>query len=108
MAYMRVHCGYCGGTWEVYRRTVNDEAARVCPHCESKIDGQTWERSVKPAFAAVHGANAELYKDHAHFNNPLFYFDVEADHIFRGESETDDSDPLAERLASFEAFIRGE
>ena len=42
MAYLKIYCDYCGQTWEVYRRSMNDEHSRECPHCGSRIDDQTW------------------------------------------------------------------
>ena len=66
MAYLKIYCDYCGQTWEVYRRSMNDEHSRECPHCGSKIDSQTWSRQVVPALCMV----------------PVFTFDVISDHYF--------------------------
>lgn len=83
MAYMRIHCDVCGGAWEVYHRdSWNDDKARQCPHCFSKIDRQTWQREVLPAFNAVNDANAELFKEHTGQHTALFSFDVIADHLY--------------------------
>ena len=83
MAYMKIHCGYCGGAWEVYHRDDwKDDHARTCPHCSQKIDRQTWNKQVLPAFGAVQDANAELLKDHTGQHLPLFMLDVIADHYF--------------------------
>lgn len=83
MAYMKIHCGYCSDSWEIYHRdNWKDDSARTCPHCFQKIDRQTWDNQVLPAFAAVHDANAELFKDHTGYHKPLFTVDVVADHIF--------------------------
>ena len=83
MAYMKIHCNYCGGTWEIYHRdNWHDDKARQCPHGESKIDRQLWEKEILPAFGAAHDANAELFKDHVGFHRPLFTVDFVADHIF--------------------------
>lgn len=93
MAYMRIHCEYCGGTWEIYHRDdFNADKARQCPHCFSKIDAQTWANQVLPAFGLVHDANAELYKDHKGHCTPLFSFDVIADHLFVNRFEEQDDD----------------
>jgi len=84
MAYLRIHCEVCGGTWEVYHRDDwKDHRARQCPHCFSKIDRSTWEREVVPAFNSVQDANAELFKDHTGQHVPLFTFDVIADHLYQ-------------------------
>jgi len=89
MAYLRIHCDYCGGTWEIYHRdNWKDDKARQCPHCQSKIDAQTWQNQILPAFGAAHDANAELFKDHVGYHRPLFTFDVIADHIFTRRSCT--------------------
>ena len=85
MAYMRLYCDVCGGSWDVYHRDIKNDKARQCPHCYSKIDRQTWERQALPAFGAVHDANAELFKDHAGYHVPLFSFDVLADHIYENK-----------------------
>lgn len=81
MAYLRIHCNYCGKWWEVYKRDSKNEYSRQCPHCFSEIDVQTWNNEVIKAFATVEDANAELFKDHCD-HKPLFYFDVIANHIF--------------------------
>ena len=81
MAYLQIHCDYCGGKWDVYKRDIKNERARQCPHCFQEIDRQSWEKEVIPAFGMVEDANAELYKDHCD-RKPLFYFDVVANLIF--------------------------
>ena len=81
MAYLQIHCVYCGGKWDVYKRDIKNERARQCPHCFQEIDRQSWEKEVIPAFGMVEDANAELYKDHCD-RKALFYFDVVANHIF--------------------------
>ena len=63
MGYMRIKCHYCGGTWEVYARSVtNGDFARTCPHCFKGIERQTWEKQIIPAFHALDDANRELVK----------------------------------------------
>lgn len=88
MAYLRIHCGICGGTWEVYHRdNWKDDKARECPHCFAKIDPQAWENEVLPAFGAVQDANAELFKENTGYHRPLFAFDVIADNPYRNQHE---------------------
>lgn len=83
MAYMRIHCDYCGQKWEIYERdNFNHWKARMCPHCGSKIDEQTWQRQILPGFGQIADANRELMKDHTGYHRPLFTVDVIADHIF--------------------------
>ena len=85
MAYIKIHCDYCGGTWDVYKRDVASTNARQCPQCFQEIDAQSWKKEVVPAFCSVEDANAELYKDHCD-RKPLFYFDVIANHIFENSN----------------------
>ena len=82
MAFLRIHCDYCGGTWDVYKRDIKTEDARKCPHCFQKIDAQTWKKHIIPAFGTVEDANMELVKD-AYNHLPLYSFDVIANHLFR-------------------------
>lgn len=84
MAYLRIKCDYCGGKWEVYKQNIQGENARICPHCFQKIDVQTWEKQVVPAFYMADDANGELYKDHCD-HKPLFSFDIIANHIYRNK-----------------------
>ena len=49
MAYIKIHCDYCGGTWDVYKRDIKNDRARQCPHCFQEIDRQSWARDVLPA-----------------------------------------------------------
>lgn len=84
MAYLRIHCDVCGGTWEIYGRDDwNDDKARQCPHCYSKIGRSVWQSEVIPAFTAAEDANAELFKEHTGYHKPLFTFDIIADHIYQ-------------------------
>jgi len=82
MAYLKIYCDYCGQTWEVYQRSMNEEHSRECPHCGSKIDDQTWKRQIVPALCMVSDANGELMKDHLGYHVPVFTFDVISDHYF--------------------------
>ena len=108
MAYLRLHCDVCGGTWEIYHRDDwNDDKARQCPHCFAEIDLDVWKREVLPSFAAVQDANAELFRTHTGYHKPLFYFDVIADHIYQNKRPEGESCPLLDRLQDFEEFING-
>lgn len=88
MGYMRIKCHYCGGSWEVYGRSVtNGDYARTCPHCFKAIERQTWEKQIVPAFHALDDANRELVKDSSGYNTPLFEVSYEADSVFRNGYE---------------------
>lgn len=76
MAYLRIHCEKCGQMWEVYERAMNDELSRVCPHCESEIERQTWKNQIVPSLCQVSDSNRELMKDHLGYKDTLFSFDV--------------------------------
>ena len=83
MGQLRIHCGYCGGTWDVYGRdNWHEKTARTCPHCDSRIDGQTWENQILPSFGAMMDSNRELMKDHTGYNQPIFTVDYIEDHFF--------------------------
>lgn len=110
MAFLRIHCDVCGGTWEVYDRDRKNDKARQCPHCFSEIDAQTWARQIVPAFCAVSDANRELYKDSTGYHTPLFTFDVIADHIYTDYMDRErnrQSCPLAEELRGLMDNITG-
>ena len=77
MGYLKIHCGNCGGSWEIYQRDWKADKSRQCPHCFSSVDAQIWAKLVLPAFAAALDANAELYKHHhSGYGAPLFEFDI--------------------------------
>lgn len=80
MAYLKIHCKNCGKSWDVYERSMNNEISRICPHCISEIDKQTWFRQILPALGQVSDANRELIKDHLGYNSSLFSFDVIDNH----------------------------
>lgn len=83
MGFLRIHCNYCGGTWDVYGRDDwNETRSRTCPHCQTKIDGQDWEKQIVPAFGAMLDANRELIKTHTGYHAPLFTVDYIEDHYF--------------------------
>ena len=85
MVFMRIHCGACGGQWEVYRRGRDTAAARACPHCDFTIDGDTWVKKILPAFQAVGAANMELEADHIEKHTGEFQVDFLADGKFQNE-----------------------
>lgn len=95
---LRIHCDQCGGAWEVYGRdNWREPTARTCPHCGHKIERQTWEGQVLPAFGAMMDANRELIKireDHG----PLFTVDYLEDSVFSGVTMRD----LYDRLEGLE------
>ena len=85
MGYLRIKCYYCGGTWEVYHRDLHSryKKARECPHCFQKIDEQTWDNQIFPAYNALDDANRELFKDHLGYHVPLFEVSYESNTIFK-------------------------
>lgn len=94
--YMRIHCGNCGKTWEIYARDDwNDPKARQCPHCFSHISHQVWTKEVLPTFGAFQDANRELYKDATGYHKPIFGVDMIADEV-----------PSTEHACPFEEALR--
>ena len=76
MAYMKIHCGNCGGSWEIYSRDDwKDPKARQCPHCFCHVSKQVWSKEVLEAFGAGQDALRELYKDATGYHNPMFTID---------------------------------
>ena len=82
MIVMRLHCGACGGTWEVYTRQRDSKTARICPHCEHKINRDTWEDKILPAFQAAGAANLALVSDSVNNHTGDFEVDFIADGRF--------------------------
>lgn len=78
MSFLKIRCG-CGRSWEVYWRSQKDEHSRQCPHCLEKIDSQTWEKQILPAWGQVSDANGELQKDALGYHLTEFSFDVISD-----------------------------
>ena len=83
MGYLKVHCAYCGGTWEVYGAgDWQEDRHRKCPHCFNKVDGQDWHNHILPAFGSMMDANRELIKTHTGYHTPLFTVDYIEDYYF--------------------------
>lgn len=82
MAYMKIHCDYCGGTWEVYERDFTNEVNKYCPHCAKGIHPDLWEE-VKKAFGSFIDTNCDLIKDSVGYHLPLFQVDFKADNLFK-------------------------
>ena len=82
MVIIRVHCCACGGVWDVYSKLREYDASRVCPHCESRIEGATWREKVLPAFDAVRNANVTLTEDHYEYHTARFEVDFISDATF--------------------------
>lgn len=110
MTYMKIHCGACGGTWEVYRRQRDTAGARFCPHCDYTIDRDTWNTKILPAFQAVGAANMALVEDHTEKHTAEFSVDFIADGTFqnadKGEILNHISD-LKEDMKTFAQVLQG-
>lgn len=86
MAFLRIHCAYCGGTWEVYHKQRELDQARSCPHCDARIDGATWRDQVLPAYNTMRGANGALLDDHVSYHCARFEVDYINDGTFQNAS----------------------
>lgn len=92
MAYMKISCEYCGGSWEVYERDDwTSSKAATCPHCAQKIDHQTWRRCVLPSFGAFADMNKDLCRNHVDDHHPLFQIDMINDLLFKNRHDIDAS-----------------
>lgn len=83
MGVLKINCGYCGGSWEVYSRDMKYDKARTCPHCLQSVERQTWDKQILPAFGMLDDANRELFKDHTGYHKTLFSVSYEPDIIFK-------------------------
>lgn len=88
--FMTIRCEACGGTWEVYPKLRELDPARVCPHCDKRIDRLTWQKYILPAFDAARAANLELMRDHSEYHTPIFQVDFVADSLFANRTNTDE------------------
>lgn len=99
MGFLKIYCDSCGGTWDVYHRDIHSDNARKCPHCLAKIDGQTWNRQILPAFGEMLDTERELFKDHMN-RAPLFCIDFVADGLYLNARNRDrTADTLADAVA---------
>lgn len=101
MVYMKIHCSACGGTWEVYNRQRDSKTARICPHCEHKIDRTTWEGKILPAFQTVGAANMALATDSTDKHLAEFTVDFIADTRFQNAAAAE----LLEQLDRLQSAI---
>lgn len=82
MAMMRIYCDYCGQKWEVYQRDdLSPSKAGICPHCKTKIDRNTWNDHIIPAFEAFKSINNELINNNM-TGSPRFSVDFVDDFYF--------------------------
>lgn len=73
MGYLRISCGNCGESWEVYARDdFNSDNARTCPNCFRDIDPHTWAKEIVPAFGSFEDANRTLANDSTGYGGTLF------------------------------------
>lgn len=73
MGFLTIKCHACGGKWEVYRSSAERyDRERECPHCGKRIDRQTWEKFIAPAWRMLDEANRELFKDHLGYHTAIF------------------------------------
>lgn len=81
MGFLKIHCGYCKQTFEVYQRGLEAKDANVCPHCDHRIPEKYWQR-IQDAATVLHNANFELFKAHVDDHITCFRVDYMTDHIF--------------------------
>ena len=83
--YLKIHCDYCGKSWEVYPRgdvlRLIKEKDYRCPHCDAKIDRDTWEELIY-ILHKTKRINEKLASDHVNKHNALFAVSFIADHLF--------------------------
>lgn len=106
MVFMRIHCGACGGTWEVYRKQRDIAASRACPHCAHSIDGDTWTKKILPAFQAVGAANMALASDHPEKHTAEFEIDYIADGQFQNASKGEILNEIADLKEDMKTFAQ--
>ena len=108
MAYLRIHCGYCGGTWDVYHSQKDIDPARTCPHCDQKIDRSTWQGNILPAYNAMRTANLELLNNHVQQHATRFAVDFVADGEFQNATaiHVSDFDNLRSDLEDVKKSVR--
>lgn len=97
MAFLKIHCGYCGGTWDVYHRVRKFDTAGRCPHCDSRIDGATWAK-ILTAYDAMRAANLDLVDDHNMRHLPQFEVDYINDSKFQDNDKNDIINILSENM----------
>lgn len=101
---LKIKCFYCDGSWEVYSRDMNNEKARICPHCQSSIESQTWKNQIMPAFGMLDDANRELFKDHTGHHIPLFSVSYEPDVLFKNAEQGEIAADISNMKADIEAI----
>ena len=107
MGVMKINCGYCSGSWEVYSRDMKYDKARTCPHCLQHIERQTWEKQILPAFGMLDDVNRELFKDHTGYHKPLFSVSYEPDLVFKYAEQNEIAADLSNMKADIEAIKDG-
>ena len=80
---MKIYCGYCEQTWEVY---VRDDpmrpSARKCPHCgAAMVKEETWKAMVD-CLKQAEKINAVLFEDHINEHYTPFVVSYKADSPF--------------------------
>lgn len=99
MAYLQIHCGYCGGKWEVYSKQRDTAAARYCPHCDSKISEDTWNNYILPAYNNMCASNMQLLNDHVEKHYPEFEVDFVQDGTFANATAAEIKNAVSEAAA---------
>ena len=80
MVYLKITCGECGRQWTV-TESDNPTGKNICPDCGGKIDLQTWEKSLMPAFGYAKDTEKELIKAHTGYQTPLYSVDIISDSL---------------------------
>lgn len=81
MDYLKVHCFYCKGKFELYSRNMDhDERPPMCPHCLTRMDKTQWERLIDAYFTFAE-VNKNFRKYHMDRAEPLFQVELRSHYV---------------------------
>ena len=81
MLYVKMTCGGCANTFEVYSQAMNcrDNPVR-CPHCLQQMDAKHWDNLID-AFFTASDWNYQVFKAHDEHGTPLFDLEFLSKHV---------------------------
>lgn len=81
MDYLKIRCFRCGGQFELYNHTMNnEEKPPICPHCLARMSKAQWDRLVD-AFFTFAEVNKNFRKYHEDRGKPLFQAEIHSYYV---------------------------
>lgn len=81
--FVKVRCGNCGGTFELYHKEmVQQDTPARCPHCYTQMSEKQWAGLVN-CYHTLQDWNGQTLKSHEEYGAPAFSAEIRRHYVPR-------------------------